>query len=149
MKCLPDAVVDEVVAVSAFASLLLFRLDDLPGTQLIVDVDPPLLLLALLLLCFFDFQSFILMVLNKITYSILNGLLSLSSSRVCMYGLFHCFCMLFSIWLWLCFFFYCKTLLMLSLNHFLCMIFLWWMRKDKRFKRDGAVVWMWSKSQLS
>lgn len=70
-RFLPDAVVDELVAVSVFASLALFRLEDLPGTQLIVDDDPPLLLLALLLLwlLFFDFQSFIFMALNKITHS--------------------------------------------------------------------------------
>lgn len=57
---LPDTVVDDVVAVSAFALPLLFRLDDLPGTQLIVD---PVLLLLPLLLCFFDFQSFIFIIL--------------------------------------------------------------------------------------
>lgn len=67
---LPEPVVDELVAVSTFASLALFRLDALPGTQLIVD---PLLLwptLLLLLLLFFDFQSFIFMALNKVAYSL-------------------------------------------------------------------------------
>lgn len=69
---LPETVVDELVAVSTFASLPLFRLDVLPGTQLIVDPLPLWPTLLLLLLLFFDFQSFIFMALNKIAYSLRN-----------------------------------------------------------------------------
>lgn len=52
---LPDMLVDDVVATSDFESLSLTNVEDLPGTQLIVE----LLLVLLLLLFFFDFQSFI------------------------------------------------------------------------------------------
>lgn len=55
---LPETVVDDVVDESILLSLLLRFVVDFPGTQLVVV---PAVLLLLALLCFFDFQSFILL----------------------------------------------------------------------------------------